>query len=114
MPCYAVREVTQVLENIPDLNLLARGLEFMGFKVRVLGSTVAFSGVNTFTGQWTEGSYAAGKLKTESGLDLKVLSQCVAKANIMKQVEDNNADKYSATKLTITWSSLTEFTLTKS
>ena len=38
MPCHAVREVEQTLENIPDIKLLAGGLKEMGFQVKIVKS----------------------------------------------------------------------------
>ena len=52
MPCYAVREVTQALDNIPDIKLLAGGLQEMGFTVRLIANTIAFSGVDKTTGMY--------------------------------------------------------------
>jgi len=101
MPCYAVREVTQTLDNIPDIKLLAGGLQEMGFSVRLIADTINFSGVDKTTGMYQSGSYANGKLVTEEGLDLEVLKKYTAVANIKKQVAANNADKYKKTKLTL-------------
>lgn len=102
MPCYGVRTVEQALADIPDINLLAKGLEEMGFKTRVVAKTIAFYGVDKTTGQYQSGSYENGKLTTEAGLNLGMLKKCVAIANVKKQVESNNSDKYKKTKLTLT------------
>lgn len=101
MPCYAERTVEQTLDNIPDIALLAKGLEEMGFRVRLIADTIAFSGVDKTTGMYQSGSYANGKLVTEEGLDLEMLKKYVAVASIKKQVAANNADKYKKTKLTL-------------
>jgi len=113
MPCYAERTVEQTLDNIPDLKLLAAGLEEMGFRVRLIANTISFSGVDKTTGMYQSGSYANGKLVTEEGLDLEMLKKYTAKANINKQIADNNSNKYKKCKLTITWTSLTKFEITK-
>ena len=113
MPCYAVREVEQTLDNIPDIKLLAGGLQEMGFNAQVSGNSIYFSGVDKTTGMYQSGSYANGKLTTQEGLDIPTLTQCIAKANINKQIADNNSNKYKKCKLTITWTSLTKFEITK-
>ena len=101
MPCYAVREVEQALENIPDIKLLAGGLQEMGFNAQVSGNSIYFSGVDKTTGMYQSGSYANGKLSSQEGLDLEMLKKYVAVASIKKQVAANNADKYKKTKLTL-------------
>lgn len=101
MPCFAIREVSQTLDNIPDLKLLAAGLVEMGFQVRLIADTISFSGVDKTTGMYQSGSYANGKLVTEEGLNLEALKKYTAVANIKKQVAANNADKYKKTKLTL-------------
>lgn len=113
MPCYAVREVEQTLENIPDIKLLAGGLVEMGFQVRLIADTIAFSGVDKTTGMYQSGSYANGKLTTQEGLDLGLLQQYCGVANIKKQVAENNASKYKATKLTLTKVSEFKYVVTK-
>jgi hypothetical protein len=102
-----------VLDNIPDLKLLAAGLEEMGFRVRLIANTIAFSGVDKTTGMYQSGSYANGKLVTEEGLDLEMLKKYVAKANIKKQVETNNQDKYKAQKISVKWTGEFDFVITK-
>ena len=114
MPCYAVREVTQTLENIPDIKLLARGLQEMGFQVRLISETIAFSGVDKTTGMHQSGSYANGKLKTEEGLDLGALKKFCAVANVKKQIETHNSDKYKKVKLTLTQTGPFSYSVTKS
>jgi hypothetical protein len=101
MPCYAERTVEQTLDNIPDLKLLAAGLEEMGFRVRLVADTISFSGVDKTTGLYQSGSYANGNLTTQEGLDLEVLKKYVAVANVKAQVKANNEDKYKKTKLTL-------------
>ncbi len=113
MPCHSMRRVQQTLANIPDLGLLDKALQALGFTTRVIAQTIAFSGVYKPTGQWHSGSYEKGKITTEQGIDLKLLAKYVAKANVEKQVEDNNADKYKKTKLTLKWQGLDNFTITK-
>ena len=113
MPCYAVREVEQALENIPDIKLLAGGLVEMGFQVRLIADTIAFSGVDKTTGMYQSGSYANGKLTTQEGLDLGLLQQYCGVANIKKQIAENNASKYKATKLTLTKVSEFKYVVTK-
>ena len=113
MPCYAQRTVTQSLSDVKDINLLARGLEEMGFTTRVLGKTVAFSGVDKTTGEYQSGEYRDGKLTSSNGMNLEALGQYVGKANIKKQVEENNADKYKATKITLTWTGEFDAVITK-
>ena len=113
MPCFAVRETTQVLENIPDVGLLAAGLVEMGFQVRLISETIAFSGVDKTTGMYQSGSYANGKLSSQEGLDLGLLQQYCGVANIKKQVAENNASKYKATKLTLTKVSEFKYIVTK-
>jgi hypothetical protein len=102
MPCYAERTVEQTLDNIPDLKLLAGGLQEMGFRVYLSSNTtISFSGVDKTTGMYQSGSYANGKLTTQEGLDLEVLKKYVAVANVKAQVAANNNDKYKKTKLTL-------------
>jgi hypothetical protein len=113
MPCYATRTVTQSLSDVNDINLLARGLEEMGFTTRVIGKTVAFSGVDKTTGEYQSGEYRDGKLTSSTGMNLVALGQYVGKANIKKQVSDNNTDKYKATKITLTWTSEFDFVIDK-
>ena len=114
MPCYAVREVEQTLENIPDIKLLAGGLVEMGFTVQLVdNSEVVFYGVDKTTGMYQSGSYANGKLTTQEGLDLGLLQQYCGVANIKKQVAENNASKYKATKLTLTKVSEFKYVVTK-
>ena len=113
MPCYAVREVEQTLENIPDIKLLAGGLVEMGFQVRLIADTIAFSGVDKTTGMYQSGSYANGKLTTQEGLDLEMLKKYTAKANIIAQVEKQQKDKYKSTKLSIKWTGEFDFVITK-
>ena len=113
MPCYATRSVTQALNDVPDINLLARGLEEMGFTTRVIGKTVAFSGVDKTTGEYQSGEYRDGKLTSSTGMNLEVLGKYVAKANIKKQVEQNNSDKYKAVKITLTWTGEFDAVITK-
>lgn len=113
MPCHAIRTTTQVLDNIPDLKLLAAGLVEMGFQVRLIADTIAFSGVDKTTGMYQSGSYANGKLTTQEGLDLGLLQQYCGVANIKKQVAENNASKYKATKLTLTKVSEFKYVVTK-
>lgn len=113
MPCHAIRTTTQVLDNIPDLKLLAAGLVEMGFQVRPIADTIAFSGVDKTTGMYQSGSYANGKLTTQEGLDLGLLQQYCGVANIKKQVAENNASKYKATKLTLTKVSEFKYVVTK-
>ena len=113
MPCHAIRATTQVLDNIPDLKLLAAGLVEMGFQVRLIADTIAFSGVDKTTGMYQSGSYANGKLTTQEGLDLGLLQQYCGVANIKKQVAENNASKYKATKLTLTKVSEFKYVVTK-
>ena len=113
MPCYAVREVEQALENIPDIKLLAGGLQEMGFNAQVSGNSIYFSGVDKTTGMYQSGSYANGKLSSQEGLDLGLLQQYCGVANIKKQVAENNASKYKATKLTLTKVSEFKYVVTK-
>ena len=113
MPCFAVRTTVQTLENIPDINLLAKALQEMGFTTRVIAQTIAFSGVYKPTGQWHSGSYEKGKITTEQGIDLKLLADNVAKANVEKQIEEQAQDKYKKCKITIKWTSDTEAIITK-
>jgi hypothetical protein len=114
MPCYAVREVEQVLENIPDIQLLAGGLKEMGFNAQVSGTSIYFSGVDKTTGMYQSGSYANGKLTTQEGLDLEMLKKYTAVANIKKQVAENNKSKYKSTKLTLHKLSEFHYKVTKS
>ena len=109
-----MRTVEQTLENIPDINLLAKGLEEMGFKTRVIAQTISFSGVDKTTGQYQSGSYENGKLTTQEGLNLGMLKKYVAIANVKKQVEANNLDKYKKTKLTLTKVGEFNYKVTKS
>jgi hypothetical protein len=113
MPCYAERTVEQTLDNIPDIALLAKGLEEMGFRVRLIANAISFSGVDKTTGMYQSGSYANGKLTTQEGLDLGLLQQYCGVANIKKQVAENNASKYKATKLTLTKVSEFKYVVTK-
>lgn len=108
-----MREVEQALDNIPDLKLLAAGLEEMGFRVRLIANTISFSGVDKTTGMYQSGSYANGKLVTEEGLDLEMLKKYTAKANIIAQVAKQQNDKYKATKLSIKWTGEFDFVITK-
>jgi hypothetical protein len=114
MPCYAERTVEQALDNIPDLKLLAAGLEEMGFRVRLIANTISFSGVDKTTGMYQSGSYANGNLVTEEGLDLEMLKKYVAVASIKKQVAANNESKYKSTKLTLHKLSEFHYKVTKS
>ena len=86
----------------------------MGFQVRLIAETIAFSGVDKTTGMYQSGSYANGKLATQEGLDLEKLKQYTAVANIKKQVEANNADKYKKTKLTLHKTGEFNYKVTKS
>jgi len=115
MPCYSVRNTTQVLEGIEDINLLASGMNEMGLTTRVIAKTVAFSGVPQGTGEWLEGSYQNGKLtiKGSTQLDLDLLKKYTAIANLKKQVAANNQDKYKKTKLTLTKQSEFKYTVTR-
>jgi len=114
MPCYAERTVEQTLDNIPDLKLLAGGLQEMGFGVYLSSNTtISFSGVDKTTGMYQSGSYANGKLVTEEGLDLEMLKKYVAVASIKKQVAENNSSKYKKTKLTLTQTGPFSFSVTK-
>jgi hypothetical protein len=112
MPCNAIRETTQILENIPDIGLLASGLTEMGFTAQVSGNMVIFSGVDKTSGMYQNGSYQNGKLTTQEGLDLDLLAKYVAKANVKKQIAQNNSDKYKAKKITAHWTGEFEFTIT--
>lgn len=113
MPCYAIRTTTQVLENIPDIQLLGKGLEEMGFKVNASADWLKFNGIDKTTGKWQSGSYQNGKLTTQEGLNLDMLAKYVAKANVIKQVEDNQNDKYKAQKISISWTGEFDFVITK-
>lgn len=115
MPCYSVRNTTQVLEGIEDINLLAAGMNEMGLTTRVVAKTVAFSGVPTGTGVWLEGSYQNGKLTIRGSdtLDLDMLKKYVAIANLRKQVAENNQSKYKKCKLTMTQTGPFQFKVTQ-
>jgi len=116
MPCYSERVTTQILENIPDINLLAKGLILMGFKVTVPSANkFVFQGVDKTTGLYQSGQYLneGGKLISSDGLDLEVLKKYVAKANIISQVEKNQQDKYKATKISVKWTGEFDFVITK-
>ncbi len=92
MPCYSMSTMETVLENIKDISLLKAALEDMGFTVRLVNSSLAFSGVYKETGQWHSGQYDNGVLSSDKQLSIPLLKKHVGVANLK-----SNAKKFGWT-----------------
>ncbi len=74
----------QTLDGINDITLLKAALEEMGFTVRLVNQSLAYSGVYKATGFYHSGSYDSGVLKSQDKLDIPALRKYVGVANLKK------------------------------